>query len=60
MKEWRRRVINRIKINKENRNEETKEGNRKQIEIQINQGVKQGYPMSPTLVNMFIDEVIRQ
>jgi retron-type reverse transcriptase len=29
-------------------------------EIQINRGVKQGCPMSPTLVNIFIDEVIRQ
>jgi retron-type reverse transcriptase len=29
-------------------------------EIQINQGVKQGSPMSPTLINIFIDEVIRQ
>jgi retron-type reverse transcriptase len=29
-------------------------------EIHINQGVKQGCPMSPTLFNIFIDEVIRQ
>jgi hypothetical protein len=29
-------------------------------EIQINQGVKQGCPVSPTLVKIFIDEVIRQ
>jgi hypothetical protein len=29
-------------------------------EIHIHQGVKQGCPMSPTLFNIFIDEVIRQ
>jgi retron-type reverse transcriptase len=29
-------------------------------EIHINQGVKQGYPMSPTLFNIFIEEVITQ
>jgi hypothetical protein len=29
-------------------------------EIHINQEVKQGCPMSPTLFNIFIDEVIRQ
>jgi hypothetical protein len=29
-------------------------------EIHINQGVKQGFPMSPTLFNTFIDKVIRQ
>jgi hypothetical protein len=29
-------------------------------EIHINQGVKQGFRMSPTLFNIFIDEVIRQ
>jgi hypothetical protein len=29
-------------------------------EIHINQGVKQGCPMSPTLFNIFIDEVIIQ
>jgi hypothetical protein len=29
-------------------------------EIHINQGVKHGCPMSPTLVNIFIDKVIRQ
>jgi hypothetical protein len=28
--------------------------------VHINQGVKQGCPMSPTLFNIFIDEVIRQ
>jgi hypothetical protein len=30
------------------------------MEIHINQGVKQGCPVSPTLFNIFIDEVIRQ
>jgi retron-type reverse transcriptase len=29
-------------------------------EIHINQGVKQGYPVSPTLFNISIDKVIRQ
>jgi hypothetical protein len=29
-------------------------------EVHINQGIKQGCPMSPTLFNIFIDEVIRQ
>jgi hypothetical protein len=29
-------------------------------EIHINQGEKQGCPLSPTVVNIFIDDVIRQ
>jgi hypothetical protein len=29
-------------------------------EIHINQGVKQGCPVPPTLFNIFIDEVIRR
>jgi hypothetical protein len=38
----------------------TREHRLENKEIHINQGVKQGCPTSPTLFNIFIDEVIRQ